>query len=489
MKEAIVSFTIEDMEALILFPHQLFDDLHFQGTLIMIEDPYFFDGFLPFHKHKLMLHRASMKYYYDVYQGVKRYVEYHEYSSLPTILKDFTIIYGYDPVESVLQHKYTSYPIQWLESPNFMTTRSQVLTFFENRKRYHMHDFYVFQRQRLNILMEDGKPLGGKYSFDTDNRQKLPAQVVVPSSLPPAWSTYEKEAAEWVDSKFPHHMGSTATFHHAIHRQQALDQLHYFIEHKLSLFGPYQDAIDLRDDTLFHSDLSSSLNIGLLSPSEIVNAIIDAPIPLSSKEGYVRQIIGWREYVRALYLFEEKKMKSTNFLHHTQPLPASFSEGIHLLPIVDGVLEKIRRTAYSHHIERLMVLGNLMLLLNIAPTEVYRFFMISHIDAYDWVMVANVFGMSQFASGSLLTTKPYFSSSNYLIKMGVPKGPWSSYWDALFYLFIRDHQQMIEANPRLTVLVKNLARKSPAEIARYEQLKRELIHLLQHPNNEIMGWI
>jgi deoxyribodipyrimidine photolyase-related protein len=201
------------------------------------------------------------------------------------------------------------------------------------------------------------------------------------------------------------------------------------------------------------------LNIGLLLPKQIIDRAISFAeqnnIPMNSLEGFVRQILGWREFMRAVYLREGVKQRNSNFWHFKNKIPKTFWEGNTGIPPIDITIEKIKQTGYSHHIERLMVLGNFMLLCEFDPHEVYEWFMVFFIDAYDWVMVPNIYGMSQFADGGLITTKPYISGSNYIMKMGdYPKGDWQKIWDALFWRFMHVHRDFFMQNPRLGMLIR-----------------------------------
>jgi deoxyribodipyrimidine photolyase-related protein len=252
----------------------------------------------------------------------------------------------------------------------------------------------------------------------------------------------------------------------------------YFFTYKFNHFGPYQDALSEKDPYLFHSNLSSSLNIGLLNPLEVVEAALKTDAPIESKEGFIRQIIGWREYIRAIYYLKGDTMRSMNVLNHTNKLSDAWFNATTSIPVIDYTISKLIQTCYSHHIERLMVLGNTMMMLNIDPNEVYKYFMIMHIDAYDWVMVPNVYGMSQYASGDLMITKPYFSSANYLLKMGAEKGDWEAYYEALFYLFIDTHKALIEKNPRLKMLMTHYHKKSLSDLDHYRKLKKTLLNRL-----------
>lgn len=474
-------------EILLVLPNQLFEAVftHPDKTIILIEHPAYFRDTahdVLYHKQKLIMHRASMQAFYERLEakGMRCcYVDYHLAckKTLRRLFEAAPAVYIYDPVDQARTRELeqlsveTDTPLQVIESPNFLTERHVFTSFFHNKKRYFMADFYAFQRRRLDIMMVGVNPEGGRYSFDTENRRKLPAGYTVPKPLVFEQDARILAAMAYVEAHFPDHPGQAETFNHPVTREQALALLDYFMRHQLNDFGPYQDALSTSHDSVFHSKLSAPLNIGLLSPREIVDAVLEAPVVLSSKEGFIRQIIGWREFMRAMYVLKGDWMRKQNYLHHNRPLHRGFyGEGVGV-EALDLVIEKIHRTAYAHHIERLMVLGNFMLLVRTDPDAIHRFFMTMFIDAYDWVMVPNIYGMSQFASGPLLTTKPYFSGAHYLSKMGYdPAGEWMSLWNALFYLFLRDHKAVIAANPRLKVLLQHLNRHDDAAMRRFEQI-------------------
>jgi deoxyribodipyrimidine photolyase-related protein len=211
------------------------------------------------------------------------------------------------------------------------------------------------------------------------------------------------------------------------------------------------------------------LNVGLITPDEVLRKALtfanENNVPLNSTEGFVRQIIGWREFIRGVYLAKGGEERTRNFWGFDRKIPDSFYTGETGIPPVDKTIKKVLETGYCHHIERLMVLGNFMLLCEIDPDEVYRWFMELFIDAYDWVMVPNIYGMSQFADGGLTSTKPYISGSNYLMKMSdYPKGEWQETWDGLFWRFMHVHRDFFDSNPRLSMLVRNLDRMSEEKL-------------------------
>ncbi len=473
---------------ILVFPHQLFKSIKdMEGTVVLVEDPLFIgDKAYPirFHKQKLMLHFASMKAFEETLKDMGKEVKRLSYEdgNIPDYFrfsdsKD-TVTY-FDPVDYTLQKrldkqsKHFKGQVKKLNSPNFIATNETIDAYFKNDKDFYMHKFYIHQRHTHDVLLEGGKPLGGKYSFDTQNRKKLPKQVPLPKRETHPESKVLKKAKERVEEDFANNPGNTDNFDYPLTHDEAEEAFEFFLSHKLEKFGPYQDALSTRGSELFHSKLSAALNIGLLSPMEMIRKAEATDVDIASKEGYIRQILGWREFMRASYVKLGRRLRTSNHLNHTRAMPDWFKQGASGIKPLDIVIKRIGNTAYSHHIERLMVLGNLCLLLRIEPNEVYRFFMTTHIDAYDWVMVPNVYGMSQFASGNLLVTKPYFSGSNYIRKMSdFGKGEWVELWDALFYLFIRDNRALIEKSPRLRMLLKHLDKKSDETMKRYESLAK-----------------
>lgn len=471
-----------------LYPHQCFHHPFPHGArLVLIEDPlFFYDPVvdIPFHQIKLTYHRAAMKAYAQAMVDKGYSVTYIDFGD--ALKKEWYGAYAhqsvrvFDVVDDYLEQRLTHHAkqhairLEWLSSPNFITDRETLSRFFKNR-RFFMRDFYQFQRHRLNILMDGDAPQGGQYSFDSDNRKKMPLNQPVPPFYQAPSSPILTEAISYVQTHFGHHVGDATQMTYPYTRAQALEALDDFITQRFDLYGPYQDAIDARHELLFHARLSSALNIGLLSPMEVVDAALNADVPLASKEGFIRQIIGWREFMRASYVLKGRTLRTSNQLGHTQRLPASVWSASTGLDPLDDTLKKTYRTAYAHHIERLMIVGNAFLLLRIHPDEVYRWFMINHIDAYDWVMVPNVYAMSQNAS-SFITTKPYFSGANYLLKMShYRKGAWSETWDALFYLFLKTHETTIAKNPRLSMLLMHLRKKTPEELQHYRTLTHHLL--------------
>jgi deoxyribodipyrimidine photolyase-related protein len=470
------------VELTLVYPHQLFAHhpaLEKSRPVLLIEDPLFFGNDLHwplrFHSQKLILHRASMSHWMTerIAEGfkVKRIDAAPSATTsdglltkvMPAKVKRLHVC---DPTDDVLMRRLQRFTqregidLRIHPTPMFMSPMPWLEQQLASKKRPFMATFYQAQRKRLGILLDpDGGPTGGQWSFDADNRQRLPKGHRAPS-LPVFSQTPElAEASRYVAAHFPQALGRADHFRWPVTRQQALQELEHFLHERLALFGHYEDAISSSQTFLYHSVLTAPLNIGLITPEEVVERTLafagEHKIPLNSLEGFIRQIIGWREFMHGIYRFHGVKVRKGNFWNHREALPDSFYSGTTGLPPVDAVIQRLEKHAWCHHIERLMVMGNIMVLLRLDPDAVYRWFMELFIDAYDWVMVPNVYGMSQFADGGTFTTKPYFSGSNYLLKMSdFPKGMWCAKWDELFWRFIGDHREFFLKNPRMSVLVR-----------------------------------
>jgi len=469
-------------KAALVFPNQLFEDSPVWaggGEVFLLEHPRYFSQFR-FHKQKLLFHRASMKAYAEMLFRKRAHVHYvsHEElcqeGKLTHLLKqhgvreldvvdpcDFSLREELDESAQRLKVELRIHP-----GPQFLSDAESLETFFQGRKRLSMASFYAYQRKRLDILVENGKPVGGKWSFDAENRKRLPVDLVVPALPVVPQRKHVKEARQYVLTNFPDHPGSVDVFFYPITHRDAKAWLDDFLKHRLAQFGSYEDAISRTEPFLFHSLLSPLINAGLLTPAEVVERTLEHSrhhdIPLNSLEGFIRQVIGWREFMWAVYLRIGTEQRTANFWGCENEMPSAFYRANTGIEPVDAVIERVQGSAFAHHIERLMVLGNFMLLCEIRPDEVYRWFMELFIDAYDWVMVPNVYGMSQYADGGLITTKPYISSSNYIRKMSdFARGSWCDVWDALFWRFIHKHRGVFAGNPRMRVMALQWDRMDP----------------------------
>lgn len=366
-----------------------------------------------------------------------------------------------------------------LESPAFLTSTQVLQEFFTARKNLSMSRFYIKQRKRLEILIKDKKPVGGKWSFDPENRKKLPRNICIPK-LKTAKTSPSKHTVSEIKEAYKQNPGLIDNFIFPLTRNDAHKWLKDFITKRLKYFGDYEDSISKSDVFIFHSLLSPLLNSGLLTPKEVLDCVLMTAdrndIPINSLEGFVRQIIGWREFILGAYLFIGDKQRKSNFWSCSNKLPKAFYDGTTGITPVDTIIERVLNNSYCHHIERLMILGNVMLLCEIHPDEVYRWFMELFIDAYDWVMVPNVYGMSQYADGGLITSKPYISSSNYIKKMSdFEAGTWCRVWDALFWRFIEKHRKVFAENPRMRVMTFQLNRMGTKKLKEHVRIAEKFL--------------
>lgn len=484
--------TIQMNEVTIILPHQLFKQhpaIKTGRRVYLAEETLFFNQY-NFHRLKILLHRASMKAYADFLSEQNLIVQYVEaINDLADVRKligylhseKITAIHFCDVADNWLRRRISKecnkYNIRMVEytSPNFLNTVEGVKAFFDKKKTYFQTDFYIAQRRQRNIMLDGGgQPEGGQWSYDTDNRMKFPKKATAPVLPAVKENVYIHEAREYVEKNYGTNYGRVEDFIYPIDFKGAEEWLDEFLQHRFVKFGIYQDAIVANEHFLHHSVLTPMLNIGLLSPQQILQKATAAAakydVPLNSLEGFTRQILGWREYIRIVYEREGSKQRTKNYWGFTRKIPASFWTGNTGIAPVDNVIKKVLQTGYSHHIERLMVMGNFMLLCEFDPDNVYRWFMEMYIDAYDWVMVPNVYGMTQFADGGLMSTKPYISGSNYLIKMSDYKtalpssaaGGWEEIWDGLFWRFMHVHRDLFLRNPRLGMLIKTFD-KMPAD--------------------------
>ncbi len=470
--------------AALVFPNQLFENHPVLdgevSSVFLIEHPLFFGDAeypLQFHKQKLAYHRATMAAYCNRLNNKGLKCSIVQYTDGTDQLTDFCnrlkqegnhALLVADVHDDVLlrrlRHRtdFAGIALTILDTPGFLNQNNENSTWRKSRKRWFMADYYQWQRRRLGILMEGDKPVGGKWSFDEDNRKKLPKKSMadVPI-LPPVKADAIVEAAVTATQKqFPENPGSLEQWYYPITTDDAKTWLRIFLHERLHLFGDYEDAIVEDQNSLYHSVLTPMLNVGLITPQYVVTETLKYAkannIPINSSEGFIRQVIGWREFMRATYIDLGVEMRTTNHWQHTRPLPNAFYDASTGILPVDNAIERVLKTGYCHHIERLMVLGGFMFLCEINPDEIYKWFMEMFIDSYDWVMVPNVYAMSQNADGGNITTKPYFSGSNYVIKMShYKKGEWSIIWDALFWRWIIKNSEALKGNPRWAMMVRN----------------------------------
>ena len=476
-------------EATLIYPHQLFTEhpaLSPSRLVYLIEEPLFLTEF-PIHTQKLLLHHLSMRAYKKELEANGHTVTYLSIDTLAdtscvfSILTEagHTTLHIVDTTDCYLEKRIVSaaathnFTLVRYQSPLFILKKDESITLYKDSKKF-MATFYKKIRILKNILLEnDGSPVGGKWSFDSENQKKLPRGLSLPEDPICSSSPEIVDAVVWLETFSSERYGEAQVWL-PYTRTGALAYLDTFLHERLVQFGAYEDAIATTHTRLFHSTISPLLNIGLLSPLEVIEAALaiadTKEVPLSSLEGFIRQILGWREFIRASYECDGQVMRTHNFWNHTRKLPNEFwNATTNILPL-DTSINHALQFGYNHHIERLMVLGNFMLLRQTHPNEVYRWFMAMYVDAYDWVMVPNVYGMSQFADGGLFATKPYISGSNYLRKMSdYPGGDWEELWTSLYWNFIETHTDFFTKNHRLSIMPRLLEKMSPEKKSLYKK--------------------
>ena len=342
------------------------------------------------------------------------------------------------------------------KSPMFMFSRKEFKSLYSNKNNFRLSNFYTHVRKKFQILVDHkNKPIGGKWSFDEENRKKIPNNIVVPQLKKERRSKHHQDIIELIEKNFAGHNGSLDNIWFPVRRKDAEKQLKLFLKERLAQFGVYEDAMRADENFLYHSCLSPLLNIGLITPSEIINSadkIFDEGLaPINSIEGFIRQIIGWREFIRGIYQLKGNQQRQSNFWRHERNLKQSWYEGTTGITPLDDNIKITLRDGYNHHIPRLMVISNLMNLCQINPQNIFAWFMEMYIDSSDWVMVPNVFGMATYSDGGLMSTKPYTCSSNYILKMSnYKRGDWCDIVDGLYWRFIENHKDFYNSNPRLS---------------------------------------
>lgn len=462
----------------IIFPNQLFEESNLflnNKKTYLIEEHLFFKQF-NFHKQKLVFHRSSMKNYenYLLSKGIDvAYIETKNQESDIRIFLDkinVTEINIYHPEDNWLEKrikkscKKNNIKINIEENPLFLTAHDDLLPFFNpEKKKLFQTSFYKSQRKKMKILIDnDQNPVGGKWTYDDMNRHKFPKNKKTPTlDYSKLQSENYRDSVNYVQKNFTENFGiiNDIQLYPTDFKSSRL-WFNDFLKTRFDEFGIYEDAVLIGESIINHSVLSPLINSGLLNPKYVVKNSLEFykknKIPINSTEGFIRQIIGWREFIRGVYVSKGSEERTKNYWNFDRKIPKSFYDGNTGIDPIDDTIKKVEKSAYGNHIERLMILGNFMVLCEFDPDEVYKWFMEVFIDSYDWVMVPNVYGMSQFADGGLMSTKPYISSSNYIIKMSdYKKGEWSDIWDGLFWSFMDKQRDFFKKNPRMRMLISS----------------------------------
>lgn len=355
----------------------------------------------------------------------------------------------------------------------FFCSRERFAQWADGRKEFRLEHFYRQMRRETGLLMEDGKPAGGQWNFDIENRKPLPRGLQLPPRRRFEPNDTTREVLDLVERHFPDHFGDLEPFGWAVTRQDALEALSHFVADCLPSFGDYQDAMKTGQPFLYHAALSPYLNVGLLTAAEVCDAAVDAwrtgHAPISAVEGFVRQVLGWREYVRGLYFHLMPAYPLSNRLNADRPLPWFYWSGQTDMHCIAETVRNTRQHAYAHHIQRLMVTGNFALLAGIRPSEVEEWYLAVYADAFEWVELPNVHGMALFADGGLLASKPYAASGAYIDRMSdycsscrydpkVKSGPGACPFNFLYWNFLVENRAVLGANQRLAMAYGNLDR-------------------------------
>jgi len=369
-----------------------------------------------------------------------------------------------------------SVPVRLLEDTRFFSSPDGFMRWAQDRKTLRMEFFYRAMRRETGYLMDGDQPVGGHWNYDADNRRVWKGEPPVPEPMSFAPDRTTRAVIELVDSCLDG-FGESADFDYPVTRNQARRALRHFIDRALPEFGDFQDAMHSAHDYLFHSRLSAALNIGLLDPREVCDAAEqawrDGRAPLNAVEGFIRQIIGWREFIRGVYWREMPDYARRNRLGNRKSLPRWYWTGQTRMNCLRSIIDATRRNGYAHHIQRLMVTGNFALLLGVRPTEICDWYLAVYVDAFDWVELPNTLGMVMHADGGLLGSKPYAASGKYIRRMSnyCDDCPYSVAntvsddacpFNALYWDFLIGHRGRFEGNPRMKMMYRNVDRMDPS---------------------------
>ncbi len=458
---------------------------------------------LPYHKKKIVLVFSAMRHYARWLEANGYAVDYLKVDSLLDGLHAHLESWQPERIYTMAASEYrgrrfqqnrlsehAGIAVEVVPNTQFLVGRHDPYPEPEKGKRYVQEHFYRRMRRHFGLLIEpSNEPVGGAWNFDKENRKPLPEDAVpppVPAFKPDAITREVMEAVEEWDG----HPGSTDGFDLAVTHADARQAFDDFLLHRLPAFGPYEDAMSHKHPTLYHSVLSPYLNLGLLDPLDLAGAVEEAyeagQAPINSAEGFIRQIVGWREYMYWQYWRTVPDLAGQNYWEATRPLPRMFWDGKTEMNCLRHTLEKVIETGYAHHIERLMLLSNFSLLAGLEPMAVNDWFLAHFIDAYEWVMLPNVLGMGLNADGGLTATKPYIASANYIHKMGDYCGDCSYAhtkrtganacpFNSLYWNFLIDNEQTLRSNPRMGPNVLSLRHLDQEERRRVQSDAREFL--------------
>lgn len=443
----------------------------------------------PYHRQKLVLVWSAMRHFAEELRQAGWRVRYEICESFESALQEWiesdkiTELRVMEPSDRPFRDWLTTLTLpcslHLIPNNHFLWSRAEFQDWAHSSKQWVMDNFYRQGRKRFGVLMNGKKPVGDRWSFDAENRKppKTGLRPPAPLTFPPDAIT--KAVIHRVQESALPAYGAIAPFHWAVTRTQALQVLDHFIDQRLPTFGPYQDAMITGQDTLWHALLSPYLNLGLLHPLEVIQAAEaayrDRNLPINSVEGFIRQILGWREYMHGIYQTVDDDYATLNWFNHTEALPAFFWDATQAdMNCLRQTLDQVERTAYAHHIQRLMILSNFALIAGLNPQAVEQWFHAAFIDAYDWVMQTNVIGMGLFADGGQVATKPYGSSANYIHKMSdyckdcqydhrERYGDRACPFNFFYWNFLDRHREKLQTQGRMSFILKHLDRMTESD--------------------------
>jgi deoxyribodipyrimidine photolyase-related protein len=485
--------------------------------LLFIESRQTF-GKLTYHSHRLMLILSAMRHFASERESEGWSVDYHRLADSPDMR---SVLEGHckehRPTEILVTSpnnhderlalamlgKKLSIPLKVIPSTQFLCSEEDFSEFARGKKRLLMENFYREMRRRTGLLLEEGeKPTGGSWNYDAENRSTLRDWKKASSPLPSALQRLKQDevtkgVAKDIERHFPESPGNPSDFALPVTRKESMTWLDHFIRERLPKFGTWQDLMVQGEPDMFHSMISPMLNIGLLDPLECClraeQAFRKGDAPLEAVEGFIRQIIGWREFVNGIYWLKMPAYAEVNGLGATRGLPSFFYNADTDLNCLHQVLGETIRHGFNHHIQRLMILGNFLLLAGINPQEGLRWFNEMYVDAHDWVMAANVLGMALHADGGFMATKPYAGGGSYISKMSnycegcsyspdIKMGPGACPFNLLYWNFYETHQDRFASNPRTAMPVRSWRKRSESERQQITgEASRFLKSLQPHP--------
>ena len=441
------------------------------NTIVITTDEQF--RLFLYHQTRIILHQSAAEHFAK--NESLAYVHVLTYRDvLPLIEK--SKIYIYDPYDvdhkQSIQDAFEGESLKFLSDLNFYHDNPAALL---ARPPYKLDPYYRVWRQQTGILMDDLKPVGGKYSFDTENRKTAPKEWTITPPLVFEADEITSRIIDSVKSIYHNHPASTRPFVYPVTREEALKTLHHFITYRLPFFGDHQDAMLQDEPWMAHSLLSASINLGLLFVDEVVKAVEIADAPLAAREGFIRQVLGWREYIRAIYVAQMPSYITHNYLKHHLPLPPLMYSAKTSMNCLSTVVQETIDHAYNHHIQRLMILGNITTLIGIDPKQVRQWFNEMYVDSFDWVVTPNVMGMASYSDGGLMSTKPYVASANYINKMSnycsscrfdptKKTGENACPVNVWYYDFLDRHQERLATNPRMVYMYANYRKLSERDL-------------------------